>query len=84
MIFQIGEDPDREENENFIPDLFQEGEMKANREEVFEMKGDGAEIEVTIEITLIGVTLAREEVKAEDGSTETEKKDLRIGMNMLI
>ena len=25
-------------------DLFQEGEMKANREEVFEMKGDGAEM----------------------------------------
>ena len=77
LIFQKGEDPGLEEEENVIPDHFQEGEK-----EVSEMKGEEAKTGVAIGLILIGATLVRGEVRAEEGSTETDKKDLKTGMNM--
>ena len=77
LIFQKGEDPGLEEEENVIPDHFQEGEK-----EVSEMKGEEAKTGVAIGLILIGATLVRGEVRAEESSTETDKKDLKTGMNM--
>ena len=56
--------------------------MEANRREVLEMKGEEVEIEVAMRIILIGATLVRGEVRAEEGSTETDQKALKTGMNM--
>ena len=82
LIFQKGEDPGLEAEENVIPEYFQEGEKEVDRREVSEMKGEEAKTGVAIGLILIGATLVRGEVRAEEGSTETDKKDLKTGMNM--
>ena len=82
ITVQREEDPDLEAEENFIPDHFQEEEMEADRREVSDMKGEEAEIEVAIGLLIIEATLVRGEVKAEEGSTKTDQKDLKTGMNM--
>ena len=79
----IGEDPDLETDETFTRDHRQEEEMEASKEEVLETKGDEVEKEVAIEITFVGATPVRGEVKAEEGTVMIIKIDLQIGMNML-